>query len=567
MWFKKRLVPVECYSTDRDNFDENMRTIKEHDLPIKIIQLGQRKNKKSRKKITYLPGLSPVHDPDFEIDTTDDSVFLAEYTGYSNTLNNLLDACINRVFLVTKNGVLMPPHEPLQGIFKQIHPLADCLAQKLDDHKLMSLDQWVEDSPAHRRECYRIAAENLKANGMLKAWEHIKLFTKFQREKLGKAPRVICPPCEEAIAWEGVYVKSVEKPSGGIMSLYGGIDELWQDEVNCVHPVCSKGFTSEVWATILYRKWNEFSDPCEIDFDCSRFSQHTRKDALDLFLYLVTKIFPDAANELENKDDVLGKADVPDQDGILNRVSVKLPCMLNDGTPKTAASAHVIINLLMIYYFRQTGLAIEPMDCGDDFSIICDIGAMPNLDHMQDFMHDYGYILKVETEEPIRIFNNISFCRQSPVFVDGHWTMIRPPSCLFKDAMMMCMEREARDRMFAVGMGGCHANKGVPVYECYYRSLVRLSGLRKFKNKHLAFLYVSNYSYYTRLKEKDLTKMTSVDERSVQFDKIKYSDEDRNSFELTTGVPHGAQVELEALYNNIEIVEGNKIPGRYWSPW
>lgn len=67
----------------------------------------------------------------------------------------------------------------------------------------------------------------------------------------------------------------------------------------------------------------------------------------------------------------------------------------------------------------------------------------------------------------------------------------------------------------------------------------------------------------------DLSKMSSVKQRStnVEWDPIYYSDEDRDSFALTTGIVSKAQVGLEALYNNIEFVDGNKIPGYFWSPW
>lgn len=539
-----------CYSIDRGNYERSIQIIKEHKLKITITPLGE-KSKSPHRRVTYMQGLMPQGEL-HEVETTDSNIVVVDLLSYSNTLNNLLEACINRVFLVERNGVLGPPPEPLPGIFLTLYPAADHLASLLDDHELMTHDEYVAESPAHRRKCYRIAADNLKIQGMQERWKRLKLFVKFQREE-GKAARVICPTTEEAIVQEGCFVKSLEKRRGGIMSLYEGIDQMWQD-TGVQYPVCSKGHTQKNWAAILHQKWLSFAVPCEVDFDCSRFSQHTRQDALDLFSYLVTKVFPESEKTMHNGS-MKSTVRLPDEFGVLHEVSVKLPCMLYDGTPKTAASAHVIINLIMMAYFKMIGVAVEPLDCGDDFSIICDLNRLPDMAHLQQYLLDFGYTLKIETSEPVTLFNKISFCRSSPVNVRGEWTMIRPPICLVKDALLMCQERDMHDRLFAVGMGGCHANFGVPVYHNFYRAMLRFSGRKLFKPKHMAFLYASNYLFYDVLS-------AGLDFAKSQA--ITYSDEDRASFCLTTGISCKCQVALEEFYDRVTLGSSHSV---WWTPW
>lgn len=542
---------MECYSIDRGNQELSMELIKKHKLKITVTPLGG-KSRKPHRRVTYMTGLLPQSSA-FQVDTVTGDYIHVPQVCYSNTLNNLLEAVVNRMFLVKyADGTMGPPPKAAPGKFDTLHPYIQALAGMLDDHLPFTIDEYVASSPAHRRKVYEVAGNNLKIQGMQPHWRDISVFVKFQRET-GSAARAIAPPSPECIINEGIYIKSVEEKSGGQYTFYQAIDIKWS-ELGVELPTCSKGMTNPEWGQVVSQKWARFKSPVYISLDCSRFSQHTGLDALCLVEKFIKLIHPDMGDELNPRIQRLSTVYVPDEYGNTYKVNVQLPPMLFDGSPWTALVGHLIMNAVMWKYFQENPQHIETMDCGDDFGFICEEDEVPDMPRMQSFLLAYGYTLKIETEEPVSVINEIEFCKGKPIFVQDRWIMIRPLACLEKDSTLLCQASDHADRLFAVGMGGVHLNKGVPVYHNFYRALIRLSGVAKFKRKHLAFLYASNYAYYTvMLGGVDTTTLGALD----------YTPHDRYQFFLTTGVIPAYQEYVESIYDNITYGD---VPG-IWHMW
>jgi hypothetical protein len=542
---------VESRSIDRSSMtggiDELKQLVEEFRIKLAITPLPG-KSKKPHRKVTYLNGLMPKV-PNFVIDGLE-----VPYVVYSNTFHNGLEAIVKRLFLVEdkNNGGYKRTPQPEEEVFDQLTPYVVELSGLLKDHVLKTRTEYVEDTPTHRRPAYRKAEQNILKHVFLKRWRSVCFFVKAQREE-GKASRAICPLQDEEIIEEGVFVKSLEERSGGEMSLYEAIDLMWQNHHEVRHPVCSKGHTTEQWATILRKKWCEFADPVELEFDCSRYSQHTGEDALGIVVMLLELIFPGSSKTMLPTKNPLDTR-LPDDQGNMWLISTIVNIILLDGTPWTAASAHIIINLIMIHSFTK-GIRVEPMDCGDDFGLFCEREDAQKFLEMPQLMAKFGYNLKLELKEPNDDFNRVQFCRQSPVFAGGRWIMIRPPDCLLKDCIMLCGVDEVKDRMFAVGMGGAHLNFGVPVYHNFYRALVRLSGVTKMKRKHLAFAYGFKYSFYCALKEGAIESKLCP----CQYDSM-----DRTQFYMTTGITPQVQEMLEDQYDGAVWGEQSTVWPKMW---
>jgi len=513
---------------------EMEKLILEFDLPITFIPLG-RKRKYPHRRTTILTGLMPRGEKDIPIETMDGQYITAGYTTYSASLSNTLEALVLRCFIVNYGDGYSRVIKPMPGIFNKLNYLMEDLALHLGDRRLISMDECVEAMPVHRRKCYRLALENMYRHFHDDLWENIKGFTKFQREQSG-VPRMINPNHEEEIIKQGVYVKSYEE--GGHLSLYRALDQLWYKRRNVEYPVCSKGLNPFEWGVIVAKKWARFNAGRKYtSLDCSRFSQHASKDSLEFVAEAIDKVLPGAFEALRPKKRKC-VCQVPDEDGTLHRVVAEVPEMLNDGSPWTACAAHVIINLIMIHELPD--IEIEPLDCGDDFGFISDESI--DLIELQATLVKYGFHLKVEDSEVTEL-NKLEFCKSSPICIGGAYRMIRRPECLQKDCVMLCGSDQYVDRMFAVGMGGCHINCGVPVYHNFYRCLIRLSGLLRFKPKHTAILYGHNYTYYTVMKQ-------GVDRRNLAA--ISYTCEDRLEFYMTTGIEPHMQVIMEEFYDEVE---------------
>eukprot|EP00657_Telonema_sp_P-1_P012986 TRINITY_DN992_c0_g1_i3.p1 TRINITY_DN992_c0_g1~~TRINITY_DN992_c0_g1_i3.p1 ORF type:complete len:467 (-),score=44.87 TRINITY_DN992_c0_g1_i3:1650-3050(-) len=465
----------------------------------------------------------------------------------------MVEAIINRVYLVERkvNGVvvgLQKPPEPVKNVFDGLSYLIYQLGATLGNNRLMTTEEWIDRCPAHRRKVYKTAYENLLLNGWDDKWYEVKAFVKASREdaSLNKACRLICPSYEECIVVKGPYIKSVEESIDGGVSLYKAIDTMWSENTTCLHPVCTKGLTQDEVGALCKAKWDEFSEPVYVCFDCSRFSQHTREDACTFAYTLVWLLFPDSKDHVISQK-VKAQAVVADEDGHMFKVACTLPAMLLDGSPETAMLAHIVINCIFVDYFKTFDEQIEPLDCGDDFGAFCEKGTINN-GSVVNHLRRYGYTLKVEQET--EDFSKVCFCQCSPLVLESRITMIRAPTCIVKDALMMCQRSEVDDRLLAVGLGGCHVNYGVPVYHNFYRALVRLSGLKNMKKKHVSFLYSTNYLYYQAV-VRDGKRMDATVP-------VVYTQQDRYNFWLTTDITPQEQIALEFSYDNVE--HGTPVP-------
>jgi len=535
---------VECLSLDRRRVADMVALIKRHNLPITYTPRGS--TKRMHRRVVYLEGLLP-QSQGYKVMTVKEEEKNYPFETYSPSLGNTLEAYVLRTYLVEKpGGQYGQPPLPDPYMFDNLDNMTTELADLLRDHVLLDRPEYVKQTPPSRRKAYEAALDVLQRQGYQSRFDNVKGFVKFQKEE-GKIPRPIDPPYEERIIEEGRYVKSMEESEGAEFTLFSAIDEMWHRR-GVMHKVCFKGVTMSEFGEILYRKQSEFADPVFVSMDCSRFSQHTGRDALNYFAKFVDKIFPGAFDVLRAKR--RHASVTASEDGVQYAVKCKLPYKLCDGTPSTSATAFVVINMIMMECLK--GLRVEPYDNGDDFGLVCDQSDYDEITLLVPELLKYGYKLKVE--QVVYDISQLSFCRMTPIQLSVGWRMIRPVSSLEKDAILFCTMGEVSDRMFAVGMGGAHLNYGVPVYHAFYRAMVRLSGLTSMKQKHMMYLRSHNYSYYRAMLE------TGYDVNNV----VEHSDLDRARFYMTTGIEPVCQVVLEKMYDAMVLGDRPSIWHKLW---
>jgi len=500
-----------------------------HQLPIVITPLGSTSRGIGRT-FTVLPGLSPGESKVLG--------FQHCYTVYNNSLVNLLEALCTRVFLV--KGIA-PPQPPEEDAFEDLVILRQRLESLLGRRSPLQYQDWIDKAPAHRRPFYRIAYNTLVETGITdKSWK-VKFFVKGSREFCSdlKRCRFIGPLEGEAILEKGIYSKAIEESYFDRPSVYIAIDMMWMEEMGVQASVCTKGLTTKEVGKLVSDKWSMFDDPVGIGLDCESFSQSTGKDALNFVYGLINSLIPESRGAYQIRE-IFGSTLIKDDEGRLHKVEAELPIMLMDGTPDTALTAHIIVNLIAIFVFRNFGIRVEPLDCGDDFAFICERCDVPCFELIRVAFARFGY--RVKLEHIAHYMHDFLFCKAQPFTGRDYVMMIRDKECLRKDCLFMCQLSEISDRMFATGIGGASLNFGVPVYHNFYRCLVRLSGKSALKSKHLASLYVTNYSAYEALIRADIGYDAT---RAVE-----YTVGERVQFAMTTGISPSEQVYLEDLYDS-----------------
>jgi len=93
---------------------------------------------------------------------------------------------------------------------------------------------------------------------------------------------------------------------------------------------------------------------------------------------------------------------------------------------------------------------------------------------LSEWFVQFGFSMKVET--PVRVFEQIEFCRMHPVLCGDGWVMVRNPlEAVMRDCttiLSLPNLRSVAKWWHAVGMGGMALTNGVPVAHSLYSQMV-----------------------------------------------------------------------------------------------
>jgi len=460
------------------------------------ITYGVGKVKRIKRKYIALSGRNPNN---------------IQYVVHNNTLVNIMRALVERVFFVEQqvNGIkrlVKPPTTTRAHFNEQMAEFSHKLKEFLPFVARMSLQQFVETSPAHKRKIYENARDEYLREGLSPKHGQVTSFIKAEkvritREKSDPAPRVIQPRHTVFNLVFGCFIRPAEKV------IYEAIDRVYGRPTVCC------GQNAEQMAAMLRDAWDEIAEPVAISLDLSRMDQHVSVPALKWehsfyrYIYVYDPCYRTLDWCLQATINNEGRAYVNTTDGLQAKVAYRKEGSRMSGDMNTSLGNKLIMCGLLYSYYK-TVCGFEPrvdfnvVDNGDDCVVILSKKAYaayqrqttPRQDDMavidpasytnirvgqlhidathmpvDEWFRTMGFTLKVEGI--VEKFNHIEFCQTQPCYIDGRWIMVRGLKALAKDAV--CLKPlDVLDKWMSQVKGGGLATYGsVPIYSAYYRSL------------------------------------------------------------------------------------------------
>lgn len=389
---------------------------------------------------------------------------------------------------------------------------------------VVSLPHVVEAYTGPKRRIYQAAMESLGRDPLVAKDSHLTSFVKFEKQDLGKAPRVINPRSPRYNLVLGKYLKFLEK------RVYKGINRAFG--AHTAHTVI-KGLNVVESGKVVAAKWRRFRNPVGIGLDAQKFDMHTSVPALKYEHSVYTDIFP-RHEELKKilRQQLSNKGTAYCEDG---QVKFKMEGTRSSGDLNTSLGNCIIMCGLVYAYAAYIGVYIELLNNGDDCVVIlegCELDEF--MGPLIGWFRRYGYRMTVE--KPVFELEEIEFCQSKLVMVDDEPRMVRNlTNALKKDPMCLIPIQGPsvlQQWYGAVGDCGLSITSALPVLQEYYKMYQR-SG----KEYSLGFLQhvQKNTAHFERMR--GMTKKEGAISAAT-----------RCSFYYAFGVLPAYQIELERLF-------------------
>jgi len=393
---------------------------------------------------------------------------------------------------------------------------------------VMTLREVVNCYNGAKRRIYENAFRSLMRKNLSQGDSMLRPFTKFEKQDLSKAPRIINPRSPRYNLVLGKYLKGrTEK------LFYAAINEVWGGHTE--HTVI-KGINARKTGLVIWRKWNRFRNPVGVGLDAQKYDMHVGIPGLDYEHGFYRAVF----NEMKELVELLRRQ--LKNVGIAFCSDGKVYFTINgtrcSGDLNTALGNCLIMCALLWALCLDLEIDAELCNNGDDCLLILEREDLEKLQAgVVGWFARFGFRMTVE--EPVYEFEKLEFCQSQPVLLPGGWTMVRNVrTCLKKDPM--CLIPIQNDRVWrkwlgAVGECGLATVPGCPVLQSFYGAFKRSGRQASKKFKTHVF------------------KNTSMQERAFECRAEAVTDEARASFYAAFGITPDYQLALEDYYDRIEI--------------
>lgn len=464
-----------------------------------------------------------------------------EIVPFINSLDTLLRAVTERVFLVKGESGFTRPPRPAPGVFaRELRDTRALLIKLLPSTAPVSHQSFVDRYQGRKREFYQRALEDMRAGRYtLEDDASVKVFVKYEKTdrttKVDPVPRVISPRNPRFNIRVGRYLSPLEK------KMFKSLGKLFHDS----HPTVIKGLNASESARVLEAKWNLFREPVAVGLDASRFDQHVSKDALswehDIYLHCFG-----AKKHKERLARLLSLqlvnqccGSVPD-----GEVKYTVTGTRMSGDMNTSLGNCVLMCSMMKAFFLHKGVSAQLANNGDDCVVFLE---KRDLTHFMAGLTDWFLRLgfNMTVEKPVFSFEELEFCQTKPIFDGLEWVMCRKPhTAITKDSVMLKSWDTPsifRGWLDAVGTGGLALTGRLPVFQSFYSSYVR-SGKKRAIPKELLPWSFSNLC------------------RGMRRTRGVVRPEARCSFYEAFGITPCEQLALEAYYDRFNV---SQVPGPY----
>ncbi|UQZ09604.1 putative RNA-dependent RNA polymerase [Freshwater macrophyte associated tombus-like virus 2] len=390
------------------------------------------------------------------------------YGVHANNLQNLMRGITERVLYVVRGGCLSKVPQPLEGVFAQrLGKLRGRLVRRMPPTPIVDIQDFPELYTGRKRAVYQRAADSLLVRGVSKADSFVSTFLKAEKinfsAKADPAPRVIQPRAPRYNVMVGRYLKLFEK------QVFAAFHREFR------YPVVLKGLNAQQVGGWMADHWAQFSKPCAVGLDASRFDQHVSQQALQFEHSFYNAAFQSRelrqllSWQLRNK-------------GIARTPGWRLDYLTDgcrmSGDMNTGLGNCILMACMVIGYCEQAGLKYRLANNGDDCVVFIESADLPRLDGIDRWMLDFGFTLT--REDAVYELEKVVFCQAQPVLTDSGWRMVRDPfTAMSKDCVsLVSWDKEVDVRYWATAIGKCGYSLtcGVPVWEAWYGQLLRLGG-------------------------------------------------------------------------------------------
>lgn len=459
---------------------------------------------------------------------------------HNSSFDNLVRGLLERVFYVKRDGAFTETPKPLEGIYSQrLSYFRDLLVKRVGRSTPMRREDFPLLYQGRKRTIYAMAVLSLAARAVCKKDAVLKTFVKAEKinftSKGDPAPRVIQPRDPRYNVEVGRYLKPLEP------KIYKAVEKIFGDVT------IFKGLNAQDSAKKMYNKWRRYSKPVAIGLDASRFDQHVSKQALEWEHSCYTGCF---ANSMELAKllqwQILNSGVGYVSDG---KVKYSVEGCRMSGDMNTALGNCVIMCGLVHAYCKHVGIEkFSLANNGDDCVVIFETSHQERFcEGLKEWFLEMGFNMKVE--DPVFEFEQIEFCQTHPVRVEDLYVPSRgysvpqfvmcrsAPVALAKDCMSIKhLDSRAvyEKQLTAVGECGIALTGGLPVFQSFYRGMLRAGRNKRFRS--VDQVYMANSG-------KEMLRAGMKREVGL----IKQ--ESRYSFWLAFGITPDEQIALESYYD------------------
>jgi len=401
---------------------------------------------------------------------------------------------------------------------------------------------------------YRLAFQEWLIRGSIETDAHIKVFLKFEKfvQVPGKihVPRCISPPHRVFLQETGRYIRSVEH------KIYEKINQLLGYE--CV----AKGMNYDKLAQNITGLYHNLADPVTFDIDIEKMDQSIWSSILQFTHDIVGSCFyGDERMEIMEllEKQLYSYCSAKTNDG---SVSYQVKGTLTSGQQNTAlVGVLVAIGVsypVLVKYVDRVFL----VDMGDDMLFMTE-REISN-DVVTCIKRNFSRInMNLTIEGPHYEIEDMEFCQLKFVFDGIRYRSCRNPhKVMLKD--LTCIDPLVSDRsagtwMRSVGKGGLASHGGLPIFDSFYRMLIRngekLEGYKSMTKKQ-------QYKARRFRLEKEFNDFGA----GVDYLNMTVSDDARCSFWKAFGIVPASQKLIELHFDQLVISRdrldiGSLIPG------
>lgn len=387
-----------------------------------------------------------------------------DYGVHADCLKNLVRGITERVLYVRRGERLDKPPQPKVGVFQRLASVRERLLRKLPSTPVVDRDDFPGLYHGRKRLVYQRAVDSLKLRGLTVADSFVSTFIKAEKvnftAKVDPAPRVIQPRSPRYNVEVGRYLKLFEKNlCQGFVRVFG-------------YPVVLKGLNAQQVGGWLHKHWEQFRRPVAVGLDASRFDQHVSRAALEWEHSVYNAHFQSGDLrrllrwQLRNR-------------GIARTQGYRLDytvegCRMS-GDMNTGMGNCLIMSSITIAYCEAQGIHFRLANNGDDCVLFVEQEDLHKLDGLDAWFLDFGFSLTRET--PCYTLEEVEFCQFHPVFTSTGWRMVRDPRVAMSKDCVSLVGWDNPESLgawaTAVGQCGLSLTQGVPVWEAWYRMLVR----------------------------------------------------------------------------------------------